>query len=156
MITLDETDLKLLKILSKNGRISGIELSKLLDISSSTVTRKIKRLEASGVIKGYLAIIDNEIFGKKARSALTIKLSGGVEINQILDELKQNEDICNIFETMGNYDILLTYCNRDESQIYEFIKKIRAMDGVMLVDFTSIVSSYTLSVSQCNLSGCTN
>ena len=155
MITLDETDLKLLKILSKNGRISGIELSKLLDISSSTVTRKIKRLEASGVIKGYLAIIDNEIFGKKARSALTIKLNGGVEINQILDELKQNEDICNIFETMGNYDILLTYCNRDESQIYEFIKKVRSMDGVMFVDFTSIVSSHTLSVSQCNLSGCT-
>ena len=156
MITLDETDLKLLKILSKNGRISGIDLSKLLDISSSTVTRKIKRLEESGVIKGYLAIIDDETFGKKARSALTIKLTGGVEINHILDELIQNEDICNIFETMGNYDILLTYCNRDESQIYEFIKKVRSMDGVMFVDFTSIVSSHTLSVSQCNLSGCTN
>jgi DNA-binding Lrp family transcriptional regulator len=155
LITLDETDHKLLKILSQNGRISGIELSKLLDISSSTVTRKIKRLEESGVIKGYLAIIDNEIFGKKARSALTIKLTGDVEISHILDELKQNEDICNIFETMGNYDILLTYCNRDEAQIYEFIKKVRSMDGVMFVDFTSIVSSHTLSVSQCNLSGCT-
>ena len=140
MINLDETDLKLLKILSKNGRISGIELSKRLDISASTVTRKIKRLEDSGVIKGYLAIIDAEKFGNMARSALTIKLSGGVEINRILDELIQIEDICNVFETMGNYDILLTCCNRDESQIYELIKKIRSMDGVMFVDFTTIVS----------------
>ena len=140
MINLDETDLKLLKILSKNGRITGIELSKKLDISSSTVTRKIKRLEDSGVIKGYLAIIDAEKFGNMARSALTIKISGGVEINRILDELVQIEDICNIFETMGNYDILLTCCNRDESQIYEVIKKIRSMDGVMSVDFTTIVS----------------
>lgn len=140
MITLDETDLKLLKVLSKNGRISGIELSKLLDISSSTVTRKIKRLEDSGVIKGYLAIIDAEKFGNMARSALTIKLSGGVEINRILDELIQIEDICNLFETMGNYDILLTCCNRDEGQIYELIKKIRSMDGVMFVDYTTIVS----------------
>ena len=156
MISLDEKDLQLIKIISQNARISGIELSKMLEISPSTVTRKIKSLEESGVIKGYLAIIDNEIFGKKARSALTIKLTGGVEINHILDELKQNEDICNIFETMGNYDILLTYCNTDETQIYEFIKKIRSMDGVLFVDFTSIVSSHTLSVSQCNLSGCTN
>jgi len=102
--------------------------------------RKIKRLEESGVIKGYLAIIDAEKFGNMARSALTIKLSGGVEIDRILDELIQIEDICNIFETMGNYDILLTCCNRDESQIYELIKKIRSMDGVMFVDFTTIVS----------------
>lgn len=139
-MTLDDTDLQLLQILSQNGRITGIELSKMLDISSSTVARKIKRLEESGVIKGYLAIIDNEIMGNMARSALTIKLTGGIEISHILDELIQNEDICNIFETMGNYDILLTCCNRDESQIYELIKKIRSMDGVMFVDFASIVS----------------
>ena len=139
-MTLDDTDLQLLQILSQNGRITGIELSKMLDISSSTVARKIKRLEESGVIKGYLAIIDNEIMGNMARSALTIKLTGGIEISHILDELIQNEDICNIFETMGNYDILLTCCNRDESQIYELIKKIRSMEGVMFVDFASIVS----------------
>jgi Lrp/AsnC family leucine-responsive transcriptional regulator len=140
LINLDETDLKLLMILSKNGRISGIDLSKKLDISSSTVTRKIKRLEDSGVIKGYLAIIDAEKFGNIARSALTIKLTGGVEISQILDELIPIDDICNIFETMGSYDILLTCCNRDESQIYELIKKIRSMDGILHVDFASIVS----------------
>ena len=140
MVTLDDTDIQLVQILSKNGRIAGIELSKMLDISPSTVTRKIKRLQESGVIQGYLAIIDNEKMGNMARSALTIKLSGGVNINQILDELIQNEDICNIYETMGNYDILLTCCNKNESQIYELIKKIRSMDGVMFVDFASIVS----------------
>jgi len=112
----------------------------MLEISPSTVARKIKRLEESGVIKGYLAIIDSETIGNMARSALTIKITGRVEINQILDALIQNEDVCNIFETMGNYDILLTCCKRDESQIYELIKKIRSMDGVLHVDFASIVS----------------
>ena len=75
-----------------------------------------------------------------ARSALTIKLTGGIDINQILDILVQNEDICNIFETMGNYDILLTCCNKNEAQIYELIKEIRSMEGVLFVDFASIVS----------------
>ena len=140
MITLDDTDLQLVRILSQNGRIAGVELSKMLEISPSTVTRKIKRLEESGVIKGYLAIIDNEIMGNMARAALTIKLSGSVEVSKIVDELLPIWDICNIYETMGNYDILLTCCNKDEKSIYELIKKIRTMEGVSHVDFASIVS----------------
>lgn len=140
MVSLDDTDLRLIQILSQNGRIAGNELSKQLSISPSTVTRKIKRLEELGVIKGYLAIIDNELMGNLARAALTIKLSGSVEVSKIVDELLPIWDICNIYETMGNYDILLTCCNKDEKSIYELIKKIRTMEGVMHVDFASIVS----------------
>ena len=140
MVSLDNTDLRLIQILSQNGRIAGNELSKQLSISPSTVTRKIKRLEELGVIKGYLAIIDNELMGNLARAALTIKLSGSVEVSKIVDELLPIWDICNIYETMGNYDILLTCCNKDEKSIYELIKQIRTMEGVMHVDFASIVS----------------
>jgi Lrp/AsnC family transcriptional regulator for asnA, asnC and gidA len=140
LISLDDNDLKLVKILSQNGRMSGLEISKRLKVSPSTVARKIQRLEENGVIKGYVAIIDNVQMGNLARSAMTIKLTGGADINQVLDKLVQIYDICNIFETMGNYDILLTCCNKDEAQIYELIKEIRAWDGVLFVDFTTIVS----------------
>lgn len=127
-------------LLSQNGRMAGVDISKKLGISPSTVTRKIKNLEELGVIKGYLAIIDNEIMGNMARAALTIKLSGSIQVSKILDQLLPIWDICNIYETMGNYDILLTCCNKDDNAVYELIKKIRTMDGVMFVDFTSIVS----------------
>jgi len=140
LITLDENDIQLLKILSKNGRISGKDIANILDISPSTVARKIKRLEEGGIIKGYATIVDNERMGNLSRAALTIKLTGGVEINHILDELVQNEDICNIYETMGNYDILLTCCSKNEARIYELIKQIRSMEGVLFVDFSSVVS----------------
>lgn len=140
MITLDENDIQLLQILSKNGRISGKDIANILDISPSTVARKIKRLEEGGIIKGYATIVDNERMGNLSRAALTIKLTGGVEINNILDELVQNEDICNVYETMGNYDILLTCCSKNEARIYELIKQIRSMEGVLFVDFSSVVS----------------
>ena len=140
MITLDENDIQLLQILSKNGRISGKDIANILDISPSTVARKIKRLEEGGIIKGYATIVDNERMGNLSRAALTIKLTGGVEINQILDKLVQNKDICNVYETMGNYDILLTCCSKNEARIYELIKQIRSMEGVLFVDFSSVVS----------------
>ena len=140
MISLDENDIRLLHILSKNGRISGKDIANILDISPSTVARKIKRLEEGGIIKGYATIVDNGRMGNLSRAALTIKLTGGVEINHILDELVQNEDICNVYETMGNYDILLTCCSKNEARIYELIKQIRSMEGVLFVDFSSVVS----------------
>jgi len=140
LITLDDNDIQLLQILSKNGRISGKDIANILDISPSTVARKIKRLEEGGIIKGYATIVDNERMGNLSRAALTIKLTGGVEINDILDELVQNEDICNVYETMGNYDILLTCCSKNEARIYELIKQIRSMEGVLFVDFSSVVS----------------
>jgi len=140
LITLDENDIQLLQILSKNGRISGKDIANILDISPSTVARKIKRLEEGGIIKGYATIVDNERMGNLSRAVLTIKLTGGVEINNILDELVQNEDICNVYETMGNYDILLTCCSKNEARIYELIKQIRSMEGVLFVDFSSVVS----------------
>lgn len=140
MINLDDTDIQLLQILSKNGRISGVELSEILGISSSTVARKIKRLEEAGVIKGYVSIIDNETIGNMCRAVLNVKITGGVEIGKVVESLLKNENICNIYETMGNYDIMLTCCGDTEETIYDIVKEVRSTEGVLFVDFTSIVA----------------
>ena len=140
MSNLDDTDIHLLQILSKNGRISGVELSEMLNISPSTVARKIKRLEEAGIIKGYVSIIDNETIGNMCRAVLNVKLTGAIEISKVIEELLKNENICNIYETMGNYDIMLTCCGDSEETIYEILKEVRSMEGVLYVDFTSIVA----------------
>ena len=140
MINLDDTDIHLLQILSKNGRISGVELSGMLKISPSTVARKIKRLEEAGIIKGYVSIIDNETIGNMCRAVLNVKLTGAIEISKVIKELLKNENICNIYETMGNYDVMLTCCGDSEETIYDIMKEVRSMKGVLYVDFTSIVA----------------
>jgi len=140
MINLDDTDIHLLQILSKNGRISGVELSGMLNISPSTVARKIKRLEEAGIIKGYVSIIDNETIGNMCRAVLNVKLTGAIEISKVIEELLENENICNIYETMGNYDVMLTCCGDSEETIYDILKEVRSMEGVLYVDFTSIVA----------------
>ena len=140
MINLDDTDIELLKILSKEGRISGVELSETLNISPSTVARNIKRLEEGGIIKGYVGIIDNETIGNLCRAVLTVKLTGAVKMNKVLEDLLKNDNICNIYETMGNYDLMLTCCGDTEARIYEIIKEVRSTEGVLFVDFSSIVA----------------
>ena len=50
------------------------------------------------------------------------------------------DDICNVFLTMGNYDMILTACTTDENELYRMIKSIRGEEGVLWVDSASIVT----------------
>lgn len=137
---IDETDTQILEILSLDGRISASDIAKKLGLSTSTVTRKIKRLENEGAIRGFVCIIEDELIGKKSRAVLLMKLTGVVDSDNIIDTITQDPNICNVYETMGNYDLILTACSVNEANIYEMIKSLRALPGVLWVDFASIVA----------------
>jgi len=137
---LDEVDKQILDILSRDGRITSAEIAKRLGVSTSTITRKTKRMEAAGIIRGYVGIIEDEHLGKTARAVLMLKMTGRDDTTNIMEAISENDDICNIYETMGNYDAILTVCSHNESKIYEMIKYLRALDGVLWVDFASIVN----------------
>ncbi len=62
------------------------------------------------------------------------------KIKRVVEKVTGMDDICNVFLTMGNYDIILTACATDETELYRMIKEIRSADGVLWVDFASIVS----------------
>lgn len=136
----DEVDEQILDILSRDGRITAVEIAKRLEVSTSTITRKIKRMEAAGIIRGYVAIIEDEHLGKTARAVLMLKMTGQDDATNIMEAICQNDDICNIYETMGNYDAILTVCSHNENKIYEMIKYLRSLEGVLWVDFASIVN----------------
>ena len=68
----DELDKKILEILSGNSRLSVREISKLVDSSPPTVSRRIRRLEELGTIKGYVSIIEDEELGYDCRALLLI------------------------------------------------------------------------------------
>lgn len=137
---LDEVDTQILDILSREGRVTAAEIAKRLGVSTSTVTRKTKRLEAEGAIRGYVGIIEDEMLGKTSRAVLMVKITGHDGTATIMKEMSENDDICNIYETMGNYDAILTVCSPNEGSIFELIKYLRGLDGVLYVDFASIVN----------------
>ncbi|MCC3653874.1 MULTISPECIES: Lrp/AsnC family transcriptional regulator [Streptomyces] len=59
----DETDLRLLEALQRDGRASYAELARTVSMSPSAVAERVRRLEESGVISGYAAVVDPERLG---------------------------------------------------------------------------------------------
>ena len=136
----DDLDKRILELLSRNSRLSVREISKIIDSSPPTVSRRIRRLEESGIIKGYVSIIEDEELGYDCRALLLIKVSGGSDPEKIIEEMKDNERICNLYKTVGNYDIISTAtCPRMEG-LSEFIDGLRKIDGIAWIDSVLITS----------------
>jgi len=136
----DDIDRKILELLSGNSRISVREISKRIDSSPPTVSRRIRKLEEKGVIKGYVSIIEDEELGYDCRALLLIKVSGGADPDRIIDEMKDNERICNLYSTVGNYDIISTATCPQLDGLSEFIDGLRNIEGIAWIDSVLITS----------------
>ena len=136
----DPIDKKILEILRLDGRASIRDIAKQLNISPATVSRKIKQLEQENIIKAYVSIIEDEELGKGSRAVLLVRTIGDQSQSTIIEDISDMEDISNVFVTMGNYDMILTACTLNESELYNIIKRIRSIPGVAWVDFASIVT----------------
>ena len=62
--TLDSKDIAILSLLQKNARITVKEISDKMHLSTTPVHERIKRMEASGVIKQYATLVDHTKVGK--------------------------------------------------------------------------------------------
>ena len=55
---IDATDLKILANIQENCRLTNVELAEKVNLSPSPCLRRVRNLEADGVIKGYMALVD--------------------------------------------------------------------------------------------------
>ncbi|SFS22068.1 transcriptional regulator, AsnC family [Yoonia litorea] len=74
-LDLDGFDRKIINILSGEGRISVTELARRIGLSKSPTQARLKRLEESGVIRGYRALYDPILLGRDHVAFVEVKLS---------------------------------------------------------------------------------
>jgi DNA-binding Lrp family transcriptional regulator len=136
----DDLDKKILELLSQNSRLSVREISKIIGSSPPTVSRRIRRLEERGTIRGYVSIIEDEELGYDCRALLLIKVSGNSDPEKIVEEMKDNERICNLYTTVGNYDIISTATCTKLDGLSDFIDGLRKIEGIARIDSVLITS----------------
>ena len=71
---MDSTDIKILEILQTDGRISMKELGNLVAVSPPAVSERVKRLEESGIIRGYAAVVDPKLLGKRVFAIINVQM----------------------------------------------------------------------------------
>ncbi|MET0545008.1 MAG: Lrp/AsnC family transcriptional regulator [Caulobacterales bacterium] len=73
-IDLDAADLRILQCLQEDGRITNAELSEKVGLSPSPCLRRVRQLEAAGIIKGYVALVDPNALGLSVTAFIRVRL----------------------------------------------------------------------------------
>jgi Lrp/AsnC family leucine-responsive transcriptional regulator len=106
---MDNLDVKILRELQRNARITNQELSERVSLSPTPCSRRVKLLEQAGVVKGYSAIIDPEPYGLPVMAFVTVRLAKQAEHEIATFEVAvlQLEQVTACYLMSGRQDYLL-------------------------------------------------
>ncbi|WP_297421142.1 Lrp/AsnC family transcriptional regulator [Thermococcus sp.] len=127
---LDEVDKKILTILQKNSRTPLREISKEVGLAESTVYERIKKLKERGIIQKFTVMLDPESLGFNIMAFILIKSKAGM-YTSVADELSRYPQIVEIYETTGDYDMLVKIRTNGSDELNEFLDRIGNVDGVV-------------------------
>ena len=124
MSMLDKIDYKILSELQKNARLSNQELSELVALSPSPCLRRVRQLEKSGVIKGYTAIVDQEIYGLPVMAFISIRLDEqtDVSIRRFEQGINEMDEVMACYLMSGKADYILQVLIRSLKDYESFIR----------------------------------
>ncbi|SFJ07464.1 Lrp/AsnC family transcriptional regulator [Jannaschia pohangensis] len=112
---IDETDARLLRLVQRDARLTAAQLSERLNLSPSACHRRLQRLEASGVIRNTVALLNARAVGRPTTVFVEISLS--TQADDVLDAFEaavaRIPDVLECHLMTGSYDYLLKVVARD-------------------------------------------
>lgn len=126
MERLDKTDLQILRILQKNAKLTTKELAARINLSTTPVFERQKRLEADGYIKKYVAVLDAEKLNRGFVVFCSVKLSRlnrdiAADFTRIIQEIPE---VAECYNVSGEYDYLLKIHAPDMKYYQEFLLNV--------------------------------
>ena len=135
---LDRTDHRILALLQKDGRRTNVQIADTVALSPSPCLRRIKRLEADGVIRGYRAIIDREAVGLGLTVLVEIKVGQHSRDNAgaLQEALADMPEVVSCHMISGTADFIAEVVVRDLKE-YERVLTERLLVLPMIADIRS-------------------
>ena len=128
-IRLTHKDKQLLHILRGNARASITEISKLLDVSRSTIQKRLERLESGGVISGYTVQLHSNYLDQEIKAQVMITVSPRMT-SSIINSMELIEGVRNIYSVSGPHDLITEVAASNMAELDAMIDRIIAIDGV--------------------------
>lgn len=127
---MDEKDVLLLSVLVKDARKTLSELAEMLDMSISSVHKRVKKLEKEGIIERYTAILNPDVFD----TVTAFLLVSADNPEKIFNNIKSIDDVVEVYKALGNFNMVIKVRSNDLDRIGEITSKISSMKGVMMVE----------------------
>lgn len=120
---LDRLNWLILESLQKNARQSFSEIGRKVGLTSPAVADRVKKMEDSGIIKGYKAEVSYHKTGHQLKAVITLRAFMG-RLKPFLEKVKEFKEVINCYRITGNENIIMEVVLYDQSHLEEFIDKL--------------------------------
>ena len=141
MPQLDNHDRSILRLLQSNGKMGNQELAEKVNLSSSPCWRRVKKLEESGMINGYVAMLSPKSLGLTAMAYVHIALlDHRQQTIETLDKfVEAQEQIVECSSITGPNDYLLKIIEKDTESLEKFIMQKLLRLGIVRSSTTNLI-----------------
>ena len=138
-VKLDKTDKKILKLLQDNSNRTTKSLAEELNLSTTPVFERIKKLEKAGFIKQYAALLDAQRLGFKQTVFIGITIQGHTRsyLEKFVKQINSFPEVVECHRVSGNFDYLLKLVVKDIEAYENFI-----LTKLTLIPYLGSVQSY--------------
>lgn len=128
--TLDRLDLRILTELQKRGRMTNVELADAVGLSASPCLTRVRRLEKSGFIKGYGALVQIEKLGDSqvVFTKITLADHRRDDFVRFIEAIRGVDEIMECHHATGGYDYLLKFVTRNVSHYQSVMEGLLERD----------------------------
>lgn len=122
---IDDTDSRIIAVLSNEGRISNLDLADRIGLSPTPCNRRVKRLEEAGIIMGYSARINPTAIGQSVSVMVQVRLSqqSPADIEAFMSAVHRLPEITECLLVTGNLDYVLKVQTTDVEALRDFVSK---------------------------------
>ena len=126
---MDETDVKILRKLLSDARVSCRRIADEIGISPPTVLARVKKLENDSVIKFYSAGLDHEKLGYDLTAIIEV-ISVKGKIGEVEKHIAKFPNVCAVYDITGLTDMTIVAKFKNRTQLSNFVKKDLALPYV--------------------------
>ena len=141
-IVVDELDISILKLLRDDARLSFRHIAKELNMSTGTISQRIKKLIDTGVIRRFTTVIDPEKVGRHCTILVMVRSRPGTHLEDIIEQIEALEESCCIHTITGDFNLHVMLRLKDHHSAADFLEKMSNMAGVQFITSYVVLRSY--------------
>ena len=140
--TIDETDIRILSILQENARTTQADIAKAVGLAPSAVLERVRKLEAKGAIRDYVALIDPRLAHRSLLAFVAVRTNEYGPEQPSAQALAQIPEVLEIHHVAGEDCFLLKVRAKDAEHLGQMLRRqIAAVPGVTSTRTTIVLET---------------
>ena len=141
MAAMDDIDRQIVALLRQDARRSFQSIGLRVSLSAPAVKRRVDRLEAAGVVRGYTAAVDPGRFGWSTHAFVALSCEGRMAAAEVREAVERHPEVEAAYTVAGEASAMLRVRARDTAHLEETLERIRDHPGVTRTQTQIVLST---------------